>query len=173
MIATFGVNWFAACSQVRPFAAAGTVSQDGAGAKPPLYRTSVPGAIVHAPLKSFWVEKSGFAGHGLPLLPASPRTQPNAKLTESPTTSTSCGSVGGGGGGPPMQAASVPPASRTPATRSENLRKRLSCPARGANTNSGILDTRVSLSRHHPPGVPGALLSRGCLARIRAPIVPR
>ena len=32
----FGTNWFAACSHVRPFAAAGAVSHDGAGAAPPL-----------------------------------------------------------------------------------------------------------------------------------------
>src|SRR5436853_6645829 len=136
MTTTLGTKWSASDCQVSPRDPAPTVSQFGAPACPPLYSESVPGVIVHAPTQSFRVVyvAPGAGGHALwgtpPSSPGSPSTQPNEKLTESPTTNTSWGSVEGGGG--PKQAARVPTDSATPATRSANLRnEHPPCPAEG------------------------------------------
>src|SRR4249920_1954748 len=59
----------------------------------------VPPLIVHPPTTSLWVVSPPGAGHDWPEPASSPSAHPNENAIESPTTSTSWGSVGGGGGG--------------------------------------------------------------------------
>ena len=136
-----------------------TVSQLGAPACPPLYsRTECPGRSCTRRSQSFFVVYPGRAGQRSEAVTpdsGSPSTQPNENATESPTTKTSCGSVGGGGGGPPTHAVSVPVSSATPAKRSKSFRKGgFLLPERA---NFGSLDKLPVLSRHPRAGSMRAL----------------